>query len=265
MRRIRHMIGEERRSMIMDVLRREDIVRSSVLQKRFKVSDMTIRRDLEKLERLGLLKRVHGGAVVNQSTSGKAPPEGAFEDRMPLYTEEKAAIGKSAASLVQDGQFIFLDGSTTAIHMTKYLTGFNHVTVVTDGIEVLRALAGKPGIEVIILGGTLQRDHNTIDGPFAIDNAEQINLDYLFLTCGGFDRAGVYDYGTIGTSIKRILIRRARKKVVLANSEKHGKRHYFLICTWGQIDMLITDEGLPVEGREALKRADVEVVVAGRA
>jgi len=256
------MIGEERRSRIMDILRRDEIVKSNVLQRRFKVSGMTIRRDLEKLEQLGWVKRVHGGAVLNRNGSGVILPQGAFEDRMLLSRHEKAAIGKAAASLLRDGQFVFLDSSTTAVYLTRYLKGFVNLTVVTNGVEVLRALAGKPGVDVTILGGNLQRDHNTVEGGFAAEYTERINLDYVFLTCSAFDNAGIYDYGTIGTSTKRAMIRRARKKVVLANSQKYGKRHYFQICTWDEVDALITDRAFPADGVNALKALKVGVMLA---
>lgn len=256
------MIGEARRNAIAAMLKREGFVSSSWLQHEFKVSDITIRRDLDKLALQGILERVHGGARSISNADG-ASQEAAFHERVHSFQGQKKAIGQRAAMLVDEGSSIFLDGSTTVVHMAQFLESFKKLTVVTDSLAVLQALAHAPGVELVVLGGSLQADGNTIDGPFAMENAEQIRVDALFFSCSGLDAQGVYNPGTVGTHIKRLLIAKAKRRVLLASSEKYGLHDFYLLCSLADIDVIVTDAPPAPDAEAAFSRQGIELLIAG--
>lgn len=165
--------------------------------------------------------------------------------------------------LVEEGSSIFLDGSTTVVHMAQFLDSFKKLTVVTDSLAVLQALAHAPGIELVVLGGSLQEDGNTIDGPFAMENTEQIRVDTLFFSCSGLDAQGVYNPGTVGTHIKRLLIAKAKRRVLLASSEKYGLHDFYLLCPLADVDVIVTDAPPSPDAEEAFSQHAIELLIAG--
>ena len=122
-------------------------------------------------------------------------------------------------------------------------------------------LGGSPGIELVLLGGTLERDGNTFDGLLAVENARRIQVDCCFFSATGFSDEDVVNSGMIGSQVKQLMIRNARKVVLLADSTKYGKRGIIKLCRWSDVDVFIADCGLPEPARAAIRAAGTEVHV----
>jgi len=223
---------------------------------------MTIRRDLVELESRGQLVRVRGGAQRIVRCSTLYDREKDFQTRLGEHSKEKHAIGLAASRIIRDGQLVFLDGSSTCLHLASFLNGFNRLTVLTDSLGVTNTLSNVPGIELIVLGGSLQPDGNTIDGPLALDNIDKLTVEVVFFSCSGFDVDYVYNPGMIGTNIKRVLIKKAPKRVLLATSEKFGVKDFFSICSTRDVDVVVTDGGMNESSRQLLRSIGVDLLVA---
>jgi DeoR/GlpR family transcriptional regulator of sugar metabolism len=178
---------ESRKKLIHDFLLQEGVVTVSELIQILSVSDMTNRRDIRSLASEGLLKQVHGGAVCVD----RICEERSFSARHIEQQAQKRAIALLAPSLLQDGQSLFLDGSTTCSELAQPLKGARRFTVVTDSLSVLNQLSSSHDIELLVLGGVLKRDGNTFDGPLAIEGTSRIRVDCCFFSAAGFSENGV--------------------------------------------------------------------------
>jgi len=258
------MIAAERRRTILDLLRKDGIVSIDRLCMELDVSDMTVRRDLQGLEKGGLLSRVRGGAKLIPGDALPHQAERPFSARLLEYSDKKNEIGQMASRLVKDGDSIFLDGSSTSMLFARHLIDrFDRLTVVTDSMAVMEEFSGAASsIELVVLGGSLQRDGNTIDGPLTLENVARLQVGILFFSCAAFDAQGVYNSGLIGTNVKRTLIQRAKRRVLLANSEKYGAHDFYQLCTLDGVDTVVSDWELPQKATHALRRAGLEVIVA---
>jgi DeoR/GlpR family transcriptional regulator of sugar metabolism len=250
---------ETRKRMIFDLLLQQETVTVAELCRLLSVSDMTIRRDIRSMEREGLLKQVHGGAVRLQRNDAEEP----FSARRVEQIERKQAIAREALSWAQDNETFYIDGSTTCSELSQLLKARGRHTVVTDSLSVLNKLGGCPGIELVLLGGTLERDGNTFDGLLAVENARRIQVDCCFFSATGFSDEEVVNAGMIGSQVKELMIRNARKVSLLADSTKYGKRGIFKLCRWSDVDVLFADCDLPELARRAIHAAGTEVRIAG--
>jgi len=248
-----------RHDAIYAILRKKGRVSCLELQQDLGVSLMTVRRDLDKLVSKGLVQKFHGGAELSRPNLLQELP---FSKRKRVEVEKKVAIATEAVNLVADGDRIYIDGSTTGEEFAKRLRGRQNLIVVTDSLSIQLELFQTPGITVILLGGTLQADGNTIEGPIAIDNAHRLKCDKAFFSCAGFDESGITNPGPIGTEIKRIVSTRADKSILLADSTKWGKRGFMQFMDLSEIDLLVTDDSISNEALEVLKRIHVETLVS---
>ena len=251
------MLNDTRQWRIYELLRNRGSVRVTELQQELSASDMTIRRDLKKMAEAGLLKRVHGGAV---SVDCRAV-ERSFGRRQVEELTRKLAIAKLARGLIQCGQTIFLDASTTCHELAKQLTNDAGVRIVTNSLSVLLELSNRDALETTSLGGTLEQDGNTLDGPVALDNAERLGVDVCFFSACGFTPNGITNPGPIGTSVKRAVIRNAGKSVLLAAATKFGRRGFIEFCTWSEVDVLVSDS-LSDKHVKPISDLGVEVLIA---
>jgi DeoR family transcriptional regulator, fructose operon transcriptional repressor len=249
---------ETRKRMIFDVLLRQETITVTELSRILSVSDMTVRRDIRSMEKEGLLRQVHGGAVRVQKNEAEEP----FSARRVEQQERKQAIAREALAWSRDNESFYIDGSTTCSELSRLLKGRGRHTVVTDSLSVLNELGGCPGIELVLLGGTLERDGNTFDGLLAVENARRIQVDCCFFSSTGFSDEDVVNAGMTGSQVKQMMIKNARKVVLLADSTKYGKRGIFKLCRWSDVDILFADSGLAETARTSIRAAGAEVRIA---
>lgn len=250
------MLAEQRRNLILDSLSHQGSSISVVeLSQMFRVSTMTIRRDLDQLETEQKVRRVHGGAIVFREDTGKP-----FEKRHVESNREKQSIGRLAASLVQDGQKIFLDAGTTTLAIAMNLGGKKNLTVITHALPIAQALCSFDSISTIFLGGMLKRQEQCAIGSMVVQTLSHLNADLFFLSAAGFDlQKGPTDPDLMEAEVKQSMIHSAHQVILVADSSKWGVVNLVQITTWSKIHVLVTDDGLPQIAIQDLESLGVKV------
>jgi DeoR/GlpR family transcriptional regulator of sugar metabolism len=228
----------DRHVRALEVLSEHSEVSVAELSRITGVSEMTVRRDLDELEREGLLRRVHGGATSVVSRSH----EPAYALRAARNVEAKERIGRRAAGLVSDGETLVIDVGTTALALAAAL-GDVGVTVVTPNLRVANLLADNPTVRLILSGGVVRHGEQSLIGPLAEQAFEDLRCDTAFVGVGGIDlTAGVTEYNLEDAHIKRVTLNTCRRCVVLADASKLGVVAFARVCPLDRIHVLVTDE-----------------------
>lgn len=250
------MFQEERINAIMEHLNNHQRIDIKDICEQFEVSRDTARRDLLKMEELGLVIRTHGGAVLPKKT--KEVYE--YKERLVRESGEKREIGHFAASLVKNGDFIMMDASTTVQFAAENLTSEN-IVVVTNSIDIADVLSRKKAVRTIILGGEMHTQHRFLFGQSTIDKLADYQVDKLFLGACGITPNGIsYPHEEDGV-VKREMIKRAKQVIVLADHTKFGEQMFYKIAGLESIDLLITNQKPNEEIMKKLAEQHVELLV----
>lgn len=252
------LLAAERRARISALAARQGVVRTEELSQIFGVSPVTIRSDLDLLAKEGVLVRDRGGAVVNTNTALTI----AFNQRAELNLDAKQRIGQAAARLVVPGDTIILDAGTTTMAMAKVLTDVTPLTVVTNALNVAIHMGSVRDVNVILIGGSLNRDTISIIGPTATQHLHDLVVQKAFIGIHAFDEDGLTDTSVEVSQVKRAMIQAARQVILLADSSKWHKVGFAKVARMASISTIVTDSGLPEDGREAIQRIGVELVLA---
>ncbi len=232
------MLAAERQSQIAQLIACHHSVTVADLCQRFAVSDMTVRRDLQRLEKEGILARTHGGAVACDTAQ-----DAAYGVREQAQQREKEAIARAAAALVQDGETLFLDAGTTTAGLARYLHGKDGLTVITNSLHVLRELGGDEQITLIGTGGMVRQHTLSFVGAWAEEMISRFYADRLFLAAAAIDpERGVFNSNAYEIGTKQQMIRCTREVLVLADHSKFERRFPFKITDFDSIHGLITDD-----------------------
>lgn len=255
----RDLFLQERRDQILEMLAREGRVSVTDLGEQFGVSHATIRTDLDALAAQGLLSRTHGGALALDQDA----LELSFDLRRRLCAAEKKRIGAAAAAMIEDGDAIALDASTTALSLARQIRGRCELTVLTNGLLTAMALLNEPGITVLMPGGFLRRDSVSLVGEEGHTFVARFNFQKVFFSAKGLTlEEGLSDVSPAEVTIKRDLVARARQVVAIVDSTKWGRVGFASFASTDQVHCVITDEGAPPEMVAALREAGVNVVIA---
>ncbi|WCB96475.1 Glucitol operon repressor [Baekduia alba] len=250
----RHTVPAQRRQEILRAIR-SGATHVAELATSFGVSEMTVRRDLDELAREGRIERVRGGAV---SVSSEPP----FDQTLIERFDAKDRIGAAAAALVQDGQTVMIDIGTTTLQAARHLRG-KAITVVTTSLAVYEELVPDEGIELILPGGTVRRNYQSMVGMLAESALRQLKADLLLLGTSAVDQhLDVWDSTMVEVPIKRAMIEAAANVTLLADAEKFTMAGLVRVCDASHLDRVITDGPLPAATAAAAERAGVEVSVA---
>ncbi len=250
------VLTRERKTLILDVLRRDGRLVAKTLSHELGLSEDTIRRDLRELAAAGHLQRVHGGALP------ASPANAPLAVRARVATEGKIAIGKRAAGLVRPGQIVMLDGGTTALQVARHLAPDLKATVVTHSPTIAIELARHPWIEVALIGGRLFRHSMVTVGAVAVEMIGRVRADLYFMgVTGVHPEHGLTTGDAEEAAVKRALSRQAAETVVLASSEKLGAVSPFAVLGAAEIDMMIVERGAPDELTSAFGRLDVTMIL----
>ena len=251
------MLTDERRALILDRLRTQGRVLAADLSSELAVSTDTIRRDLRELDGIGLVRRVHGGALPRH---GDASPFAARARRAP---EAKASIARRAAACVSDGQLIVLDGGTTTLELARALREDLRASVITTSPPIALALAGHPGIEVTVVGGTLRRDALVTVGAAAVQALRMIRADVVFLgVCGLHPEIGVTTEDLEERHVKAAMIEGAAEVVALADHDKLGTAMPVLVAPMRAVTQLVTDADADERALAPYRSLGIEVIRA---
>lgn len=233
------LLKPERHFRILELLRTTGKILSSELAVTFDVSEDTIRRDLDELGAEGKLKRVHGGALVVSTLHQD------YRDRRGQEASAKSLVARAAASLLQDGQVILIDGGTTAIEVTKQLDPQLRATFVTHSPSTAVNLAEHPNCEVVVVGGRLLKNAMVTVGAQTLKTYESINADVAILGILGINvDSGITHFEYEEAQIKRAMIEGAHRSIVLCTSDKLGYSGAFQVAPLASITTLAVEPGL---------------------
>lgn len=256
------MYAEERQRTIVNLALRFDRVAVTQLAERFEVTTETIRRDLDMLDRRGILRRVHGGAVPAENVR---LIETAVAEREPAFAEQKGRIAQGALAYLPggDGSSVLIDSGTTTGRLAAAMGGGPIPTVVTNSVQIGSQLAALQGGPVHLLGGRVRGITQATVGSETVEALGRLHCDVAFLGTNGLTTAdGLTTPDPEEAAVKRAMVRAARRTVVLADSSKVGASFLVGFAALDAIDVLITDTGLSPDDQEHLVNAGLEVVLA---
>lgn len=233
------MLAAERKNLILEKLQAEKKVVVSELSALFNVSEETIRRDLDKLDKEGIAIKGYGGAVLNESNNIDMP----FSIRAKKNIEGKKKIAAMIADLVEDGDHIFMDPSTTGIAIANALRDKKRLTVITNSIEILTELCDVSGWDIISTGGTMKENYLALVGPRAVESISSFNADKVILSCKGVSRdKGITDGNEMFSQVKKTMLDCAKTKILAADHTKFDEVAFSEICGLPLLDIVVTDE-----------------------
>lgn len=237
------MLAAERRMLILDKLQEEKSVVVSELSTIFQVSEETIRRDLEKLEKDGFAVKSYGGATFNEHSNDMP-----FSIRNKANMSGKQKIAEIIATIVGDGEHIILDPSTTAVAIARALKDKNNLTVITNSLEVLMEQPDNGTWEMISTGGVLREDYLALVGPRALEAIESYNVDKVIISCKGLSMdKGITDTNEMFSLVKQTMLKSGGEKILAADYRKFDVVGFSKICDLADFDTIVTDKK-PTEG-----------------
>ncbi len=253
------LIPAQRRERIQDYLAVHQIARTADLMDLLETSEATVRRDLEWLEQKGILERTHGGAILNQ----RVIFEQEYQQRAQHFPEEKKRIGELAASLIEDGDIVFINSGTTATQVLQHIRRDLRITVFTNNVNAALEL-GDPGFHYYLTGGEFQSRSNSLAGRFALDNLSLVFANKVIL---GVDGISLKHGCTVPTNpeaevVRKMIGQTKGQIIVVADHSKWGAVSNFPIATVDEVDKFVTDEGFSKSAMEELAEHSVEVLTA---
>ncbi len=254
------MMTEERRRAILRLLEQEGRVTVEELTRKFHISAVTARGDLDALSDSGAVVRSHGGAVPPLNPSRDYP----LAIKESVHHEEKVRIGRAAALLVKPGQTVIIDSGTTAAQLAIHLKRAKPepLTVITHAFNIATRLADTPSISLIFVGGILRPVSASCVGPHAEQTIRELHADQFFMSVDGLDpEGGLTTPDILEARLNCLMIRAARETTVMADSSKMGRRSLSLIAELGAARRVITDTGIQPEMAAAIRDRGLELSV----
>lgn len=254
--RMYELLAIERRKRIMSILQENGSVLVLELSKKFNVAEETIRRDLEKLEKEGLLKRTYGGAVINDNAGTDIP----LNIREVTNIEGKRAIGIKLAEYIEDGDTIILDSSSTALAVASKIKN-KRITVITNSVKIVLELADAKDCRVISTGGNLRDRAMSFVGHMAEGAIRNYNVDKAIIACKGIDKGKhVTESNEMEAEVKKAMISAADKVFLAVDHTKFDKVAFVRMLDLKDIDMIFTDKELSEEWEAVLKNNNITLV-----
>ncbi len=255
------MIPFERRQRILDLLREQPGVKVTELARRLGVSAGTIRNDLNALNGEGRLTRVRGGAVPRNEYRFISP---LFAEHARTRAEAKQRIARCAARLVEDGDSILLDASSSVFALVPYLQNRHNLTIVTNGLEAALALAQNRSHSVILVGGVVRPDGTSVVGHLGEKILDELHFKTAFVSCSGFSvEAGLTEVDIQEVQLKRKMVRSAERVVALIDSSKFGRVDLTPFASLDQISHIFTDDEVSPQFIESLRRTGTAFTICG--
>jgi DeoR/GlpR family transcriptional regulator of sugar metabolism len=253
---------DARRNKIVEYVNNKGSVGVDELCKQLNVSEMTVRRDLNILDRQGLLKRIHGGATANLGRCYEPP----LFLRSMANVESKKKIGAAAADYVYNGSSVILDSGTTVASIIPNLLGKHNLTIVTSSLmianEVLKTFVVGSDLRLIVSGGIVRQGEISLIGPYAQATYDVMYVDVAFLGIGGLHpENGLTEFNLDDTQVKKHIIRCAKKRIALADSHKIGVTAMNQVAPIEALDMIITDKNANPEILEYFRDKGIKIII----
>jgi DeoR/GlpR family transcriptional regulator of sugar metabolism len=254
------LIPSERRECIAEIVLANESVSARDLASRFDVSVMTIHRDLDELERQGVLRKIRGGATPQ--------PSSLFESnvryRLATAKAEKEALAHYALSMIEPGQAILLDDATTTLALARLLPTIAPLTVITNYLATIQLLHTSADIRLIALGGEYFPSHDSFLGIVCEDAISSLRADLFFMSTSAVSNGIAYHQEQEIVAVKRAMLRAATKSILLIDHFKLGKTALHQLALLSDFDLVVVDDGIDAAGRRVLEDAKVPFAVASR-
>ena len=253
------MMANLRREKILDLLKEDGAAKVINLAKLFKVTEVTIRQDLEKLEKDGLVAREHGGAFLKN-----------VEDQVRNFSlaqqenlDKKEMIARKCLEFIESGDTIILDSGSTTTEIAKQIKGLKNLTVITNALNIALMLGAEPGIEVVMTGGEFKPPTLSLTGQKAADFFNGLNVQKLFLATAGISLKSGLTYPSISDLVvKKAMIEAADTTYLVADSTKIGKSAFASLGALSLIDYIITDGGIENRHKKVFQDHEIELIIA---
>lgn len=253
------MTANHRREKILELIKEDGSAKVVDLARIFKVTEPTIRQDLEKLERDGLVIKEHGGAFLKNVESNLRTVSLAHQENL----DKKELIAEKCLEFIEPGDTIILDSGSTTSEIAKKLKGFKNLTVITNALNIALILGAEPGIEVIVTGGEFKPPTLSLTGQKAADFFKGINAQKLFLATAGISLKAGLTYPSISDLVvKKAMIDSAEITYLVADSTKIGKSAFASLGALSLINYIITDEGIEKVHKQIFKDNEIELIIA---
>ncbi|NLU75719.1 DeoR/GlpR transcriptional regulator [Streptomyces sp. HNM0575] len=250
------MYAPERQQEILRLAQQRGRVEVLALAQEFQVTAETVRRDLKALDRAGVIRRVHGGAIP----AGRLDFEPDLNERETAAPDEKDRIARAALGELPSEGSVLLDAGSTTGRLAASVPVDAALTVVTHALPLAARLADHPGIDLHIVGGRVRHRTRAAVDAWALRTYGEINADLLFLATNGFSlEGGLTTPDLAEAAVKRAVRAAARRVVLLADSSKYGREHFARFGGLDDVDLLITDTGLAAEDARAIESKGTEV------
>ena len=251
------MLAIERRNEILTKLQEDKRVVVSDLSQIYHVTEETIRRDLEKLEKEGLAKKTYGGAVLNDSFYTDLP----YTVRKKANVLSKQQIAERIVSRIGDGAHIMLDASSTALFVAKQLKDRKNLTIITNSIEILLEISDRSGWNILCTGGMLKEGGLALVGYQAERMFSSFHVDYAIFSSKGIDiESGIMDSNENDAQMKRLMSKAAKERILVVDYTKFERVSFVKVCEWTDIDLLVTDKEPEERWKRALEAFQVELI-----
>src|SRR5688572_11051438 len=255
------MLANHRRDKILELLKEDGSAKVLDLAKIFKVTEVTIRQDLEKLDKEGLIIREHGGAYLKN-----------IKDQVTTFSlthqenlDNKELIARKSLEFIEQGDTIILDSGSTTTEIAKQLKGFGNLTVITNALNIALLLGAETGIEVIVTGGEFKPPTLSLTGQKAADFFKGLHVQKLFLATAGISLKAGLTYPSISDLVvKRAMIEAAETTYLVADSTKIGKSAFASLGALSLINYIITDEGIEKAHKQIFNDNEIELIIASK-
>lgn len=253
------MLPNQRRDKILELLKEDGSAKVIDLARIFKVTEVTIRQDLDKLEKDGLVIKEHGGAYLKN-----------VEDQLRSFSlgnqdniDKKEVIANKCMEFIEEGDTIILDSGSTTTEIAKKLRGFKNLTVITNALNIAVMLGAEPGIELIVTGGEFKPPTLSLTGQKAADFFKGLNVQKLFLATAGISLKSGLTYPSISDLVvKKAMIDAADTTYLVADSTKMGKSAFASLGALSLINYIITDAGIEDKHKQVFHDHEIELIIA---
>jgi DeoR/GlpR family transcriptional regulator of sugar metabolism len=256
------MLIPMRQSHLQEFLAKRGMCDLDTLASELRVSQSTVRRDIEQLEQRGLVTRTHGGVIWigDRSSTANIRPY-AFDQRMNFQVEAKRQIARSAARLVSPGETVLIDGGTTTFYLAQELLG-QSLQLVTNSLPIANLFLNDEHVELILSGGLMYPRYGVLLGPTAENVLSHIHAKTLFLSVAGVNGGILYNQNLLLVQAEQKMMHQAQRIVLLVDAEKFGQQALAKLCDLDQIDTVVVDSALSEEHRKQVRDAGCELIVA---
>jgi len=256
------MLPYERQELILDALEKERFIKINELLLLTNSSLTTLRRDINYLSENGKIRKSRGGVLLVE-TREREESSFLYRDREKLYKTEKERIGRAAQRYIEDRDFIFLLNGTTTISVARNLAPEQHITIITNGIDIVSALRDKPNVEVILLGGIVDYPNYVMTGPMLLKELDDLHATKLISGAGGItEEKGVTIYPYMVSAYYQKIVDMVEQVIIVADHSKFGRNALVQATALENVDTVITDQGVPQKYLELLEKKQIQTVIS---